>query len=175
MRSCGAPDGRGAARSSRSARIARRGLGALSSTLVPSSDNPDTSAVQSDRPGDRTIVGVVIAGDKRGRLLGFPTANVEIPREHADLEFGVYCGLVDGRPAAISIGVRPTFGAGNSPLLEAHILDFEGDLYGEVIHVRLVERLRGEKAFESVSALVDAMHDDVSAVRRITGAGPADA
>jgi riboflavin kinase/FMN adenylyltransferase len=118
-------------------------------------------------PDRDTIVGPVVHGDKRGRQLGFPTANVEI--EGADIEFGVYAAKVDGRPAAVSVGVRPTFGEGLRPLAEAHLLDFDGDLYGRTIRIELLERVRGELAFEGVDALVAQIHDDVRVVRSILG------
>jgi riboflavin kinase/FMN adenylyltransferase len=111
-----------------------------------------------------TITGPVVHGDKRGRTLGFPTANVEI-KGRRDLEFGVYAGWADGRPAAISIGVRPTFGVGLQPLAEAYLLDFDGDLYGRTIRIELVARLRGEVAFEDVDALLEQIREDVDAVR----------
>lgn len=119
--------------------------------------------------GGTTFAGVVVPGDRRGRELGFPTANVRIPADLDPVAFGIYCGLLDGRPAAISIGVRPTFGDGLEPLLEAHILDFAGDLYGRTVTVELLERIRGERAFDSVGALVDQMRRDVARVREIAG------
>ena len=79
----------------------------------------------------------------------------------------MYVGRVDGRLAAISIGVRPTFGDELEPLLEAYILDFDGDLYGQSVEVELVERIRGEMRFASVDALVDQMREDVRTVREL--------
>ena len=114
-----------------------------------------------------TITGVVVRGDQRGRELGFPTANVRLPSGFEPPNFGVYAGLLDGRPAAISIGVRPTFGAGLEPLLEAYILDFSGDLYGETVRVELLRLIRGELKFTGASELVEQMHDDVDRVRAI--------
>jgi len=90
-----------------------------------------------------SFTGTVVRGDQRGRTLGFPAANIRIPGLDASA-FGVYAGRVDGRAAAISIGVRPTFGDDLEPLLEAYILDFDGDLYGLTVEVQLVERLRGK-------------------------------
>jgi riboflavin kinase / FMN adenylyltransferase len=113
------------------------------------------------------ISGEVVKGDQRGRELGFPTANVRLPDADGAPAFGIYCGLVDGRPAAISVGVRPTFGDGLEPLLEAHILDFSGDLYGRTVEVRLLERIRGERAFADVDELVVEMHRDVRRVREL--------
>jgi riboflavin kinase / FMN adenylyltransferase len=117
------------------------------------------------------ITGEVVHGDHRGRTLGFPTANVRVPDLEPDV-FGVYAGRVDGHPAAISIGVRPTFGDELEPLLEAYILDFDGDLYGQTVTVQLVERIRGEKRFESVDALLDQMHADIDKVRELVDSKP---
>ena len=111
------------------------------------------------------IRGTVIHGDHRGRELGFPTANVRLDERAGDVAFGVYAGRVDGRAAAISVGVRPSFGEGLEPLLEAHILDFSGDLYGSEIVVELVQLLRPELAFANVDELVEQIDADVAAVR----------
>jgi len=113
----------------------------------------------------RILRGTVVHGDHRGRELGFPTANVRLGEEARDVTFGVYAGRVDGRAAAISIGVRPTFGDGLEPLLEAHILDFQGDLYGSDVVVELVQSLRPEQAFDGVGELVEQLHADIAAVR----------
>ncbi len=112
------------------------------------------------------LTGTVAHGDKRGRKLGFPTANL-VPAE--DLAFpghGVYACLAqpsraDPRPAAVSIGVRPTFQTGRGELIEAYILDFEGDLYDATLTLEFLERLRGERRFESAEGLVEQMHRDV--------------
>ena len=111
-------------------------------------------------------------GDERGRRLGFPTANIVPEEELACPGHGVYAGLADGRPAAVSIGVRPTFQTGRGELIEAYILDFEGDLYGTALTLEFVERLRGERRFESAESLVEQMHRDVAETRAITAAAP---
>jgi riboflavin kinase / FMN adenylyltransferase len=116
------------------------------------------------------LTGEVAHGDERGRELGFPTANI-VPDEHlACPGHGVYACLADGRPAAVSIGVRPTFGTGRAELIEAFILDFEGDLYGAPLTIEFVARLRGERRFESVEALIEQMHRDVAQTREIAAA-----
>ncbi len=112
------------------------------------------------------ITGQVVHGDKRGRQLGFPTANVRVPAD-AVPAFGVYAGLLDGAPAAVSVGVRPTFGDGLEPLLEAHLLDFDGDLYGRQVAVELLGFVRAERSFPVVDELVEQMRDDVRAVRAL--------
>jgi riboflavin kinase/FMN adenylyltransferase len=114
--------------------------------------------------------GVVAHGDERGRELGFPTANL-IPGDTLVCPgHGVYACLADGRPAAVSIGVRPTFQTGRGELIEAYILDFEGDLYDSVLTLEFLERLRGERRFESAEALVEQMHEDVARTREIVAA-----
>jgi riboflavin kinase/FMN adenylyltransferase len=119
------------------------------------------------------VRGPVVEGDRRGRELGFPTANVAVAEEICLPAAGIYAGTFTGsdgveRPAALSLGRRPTFYT-DQPylLLEAYLLDFEGDLYGQSAAVGFVDRIRSEERFESVEALVAAMHRDIEAVRRV--------
>ena len=116
------------------------------------------------------VAGEVRHGDARGRLLGFPTANMVPLDGLAYPGHGVYACLADGRPAAVSIGVRPTFTTGRAELIEAYILDFDGDLYGSVLTVEFLERLRGERRFDSAEALVAQMQEDVARTREIVAA-----
>jgi riboflavin kinase/FMN adenylyltransferase len=109
----------------------------------------------------------VVAGDRRGRELGFPTANLVPPDGVVCPGHGVYACLANGTPAAVSIGVRPTFGTGRAELIEAFLIDFDGDLYGTELRLRFLQRLRGERRFESVAALVEEMHRDVERTRAI--------
>jgi len=110
-------------------------------------------------------------GDKRGRELGFPTANLEVPAEMQICADGVYAGWYlrpDGtrHQTAISVGRQPTFYDSRPfSLVEAHLLDFQGDLYDELGTVELVENLRGQERFASVDALIDQMAMDVAATR----------
>jgi riboflavin kinase/FMN adenylyltransferase len=113
------------------------------------------------------ISGLVAHGDERGRELGFPTANLVPDEALACPGHGVYACLADGRPAAVSIGVRPTFDTGRGELIEAYILDFEGDLYDHKLTLEFLERLRGERRFDSARALVEQMHADVTRTREI--------
>jgi riboflavin kinase/FMN adenylyltransferase len=121
------------------------------------------------------VRGVVTPGDRRGHSLGFPTANVAVPDLVAVPADGVYAGWYlrpDGvrRPAAISVGHRPTFYQHRAlVLLEAHILDFEGDLYGEAARVEFVAHLRAQARFDSVEHLVEQMDRDVVATRQVLG------
>jgi riboflavin kinase/FMN adenylyltransferase len=119
------------------------------------------------------VRGTVVEGDRRGRELGFPTANVAIPEEICLPAAGIYAGTFTGadgvaRPAAISLGHRPTFYTDQAYLLlEAYLLDFTGDLYGQEASVGFVDRIRSEERFDSVEDLVAAMHRDVEAARRV--------
>jgi riboflavin kinase/FMN adenylyltransferase len=119
------------------------------------------------------VRGVVAQGDKRGRELGFPTANVSVPGDILLPADGIYAGWferADGsvHPTAISLGRRPTFYVeAHASLLEAHLLDFDGDLYDEHVKVRFVAWLRGEARFDSVDELVAQIDHDCHAARRL--------
>jgi riboflavin kinase/FMN adenylyltransferase len=119
--------------------------------------------------GPFELHGEVVAGDRRGRELGFPTANLVPDPALVTPGHGVYACLADARPAAVSIGVRPTFETGRGELIEAFVIDFAGDLYGHVLRLQFLERLRGERRFDTVEALVAQMHDDVGRARAICG------
>jgi riboflavin kinase / FMN adenylyltransferase len=110
------------------------------------------------------VTGVVVEGDRRGKLLGFPTANLDLPAEQLLPPRGIYVGEALGHRAAISIGVNPHYG-GTSLRVEAHLLDYDGDLYGQKLVVELWERLRDERAFASEAELVEAIAADVEAAR----------
>jgi riboflavin kinase / FMN adenylyltransferase len=114
-----------------------------------------------------SISGPVQHGDKRGRTIGFPTANVAPPAGVALPPHGVYACRVDGMPAAVSIGTRPTFLDAGQTLIEAYVLDFSGDLYGKVIEIEFVEHLRPELRFHHVEELIEAMERDVERTRAI--------
>jgi riboflavin kinase/FMN adenylyltransferase len=117
--------------------------------------------------------GVVVEGDRRGRELGYPTANVAVPNRCCLPADGIYAGVFVGadgveRMSAISLGRRPTFyESADSSLLEAYVLDFDGDLYGQAVKVRFARHLRGEQKFESVDDLVAQIARDVDATRRV--------
>jgi riboflavin kinase/FMN adenylyltransferase len=117
------------------------------------------------------IRGEVVPGDQRGRELGFPTANLVPDPKLASPGHGVYACRVGDHLAAVNVGVRPTFGAGLHPLVEAYVLDFEGDLYGQRLTVEFVARLRGEQRFDSAKELVAQMHRDVEHTRELLASG----
>jgi riboflavin kinase/FMN adenylyltransferase len=120
------------------------------------------------------VRGEVLHGDARGRELGFPTANLLPDEAYVCPGHGVYACLAsaDGleqRPAAVSIGVRPTFQTGRGELIEAYLLDFDGDLYGSELRLDFLDRLRGERRFGDADSLVAQMHRDVELARELAG------
>ncbi len=120
--------------------------------------------------GPFLMEGEVVEGDKRGRELGFPTANLVPDDKLVCPGHGVYAAWAHGRPAAVNVGVRPMFETGRGVLVEAYLIDFEGDLYGETLRVAFAERMRGEKRFESVEALKAQMQRDVEQAAEICAA-----
>lgn len=119
-----------------------------------------------------TVAGEVAHGDERGRTLGYPTANLVPDPRYVTPAHGVYAARATTRagetyPAAVSIGVRPTFVTGRGELIEAYLLDFSGDLYETRLELAFLKRLRGEKRFDSVDALIEQMASDVQAARAI--------
>jgi riboflavin kinase/FMN adenylyltransferase len=133
--------------------------------------NVELAAALLTRPFEAR--GTVVQGDRRGRLLGFPTANVEVPNRICLPADGVYAGWFersDGveHPCAINLGRRPTFYEhADSSLLEAHLLDFDGDLYGEAVKVRFTKFLRSERKFDGIDALVAQLESDVAHARSL--------
>jgi riboflavin kinase/FMN adenylyltransferase len=113
------------------------------------------------------LQGIVVKGDERGRSLGVPTANLKPADNQVVPRAGIYAGLALDRPAAISIGVRPTFEDDGELLVEAHLIDFDGDLYGKVLRLVFLERLRDEARFDSVDELVEQMRRDVERVKEV--------
>jgi riboflavin kinase/FMN adenylyltransferase len=111
--------------------------------------------------------GTVVPGDQRGRTLGFPTANIVPDAQLVCPGFGIYAALADGAPAAVSIGVRPTFGEGLGVLVEAFLIDADIDLYGRELRLDFLARLRGERRFDSREELVEQMQRDVEQARAI--------
>jgi riboflavin kinase/FMN adenylyltransferase len=125
------------------------------------------------------VDGIVVRGDRRGKAMGYPTANVESPQFTAIPADGVYAGhlvlrdhhsgaSLSSHPAAISVGSNPTF-AGARRTVEAFLLDFDGDLYGEHVGVEFVQRLRPMTTFPGVPELLVAMADDVTRTREVLG------
>ena len=153
--------------------IARLGIEAL---RVPLVDNISSSNIRRllaagdvtsaaallGRPAE--VSGVVVLGDRRGGTLGFPTANVAVPSDLLVPKNGIYAGSALGHRAAVSIGTNPHYG-GTERRVEAYLLDYDGDLYGQGIVVELWERLRDEAVFDSEAALVAAIADDVERTR----------
>jgi riboflavin kinase / FMN adenylyltransferase len=121
-----------------------------------------------------TIAGEVVHGDERGRTLGYPTANLVPPEGYAVPGHGVYAARArtasgEERIAAVNVGVRPMFVTGRGELIEAYLVDFEGDLYDTVLEIEFLKRLRGEKRFAGLDELVAQMGRDVETTRAIAG------
>ncbi len=115
--------------------------------------------------------GEVVHGDKRGRALGYPTANLVPDPKLVCPGHGVYAGRTRGGVlAAVNVGVRPTFATGRGVLIEAYLLDWDGDLYGSELSLEFLKRLRGERRFERVEDLLDQMRCDVEDARTVAGA-----
>ncbi|MGI6209169.1 MAG: riboflavin biosynthesis protein RibF [Anaerolineae bacterium] len=148
-----------------------------SSTLVRrclGAGNVEKAARLLGRP--YSVCGRVVPGDGRGRHLGYPTANIAVhPHKRLPAD-GVYCAYVehDGQmtPAVVNVGVRPTFGA-ETRTVEAHLLGFTGDLYGELVRLCFVERLRGEQRFSGAEELMAQLAHDVEDARRVFELGTA--
>jgi riboflavin kinase / FMN adenylyltransferase len=113
------------------------------------------------------IEGAVVEGDQRGRELGFPTANMVPDDRLAIPGHGVYAAFADGVPAAVNVGIRPTFDSGRGVLIETYLIDREEDLYGRILRVALVARLRGERRFTGVEELIAQMRIDVLDAKRV--------
>ena len=111
--------------------------------------------------------GEVVSGDRRGRTLGYPTANLVPDEALVCPGHAVYAARADGTPAAVSVGVRPTFGTGRAVLVEAYLLDTDEDLYGRELRLDFVARLRGERRFDTIDALVAQMDHDVRRTREL--------
>jgi len=117
-----------------------------------------------------TLEGEVVAGDRRGRELGMATANLVPDDRLVHPGHGVYAATAEGHPAAVNVGVRPTFESGRGVVIEAHLIDFDEDLYGRSIRISFLARLRGERRFDSAEALVEQMNRDVEDARRVCSA-----
>jgi riboflavin kinase/FMN adenylyltransferase len=113
------------------------------------------------------VEGPVVEGDRRGRALGFPTANLIPDDALVSPGHGVYAAFANGIPAAVNVGVRPTFETGRGLLIEAYLIDYEGDLYGENLRIAFLERLRGERRFPGAEELIAQMHRDVEDARNL--------
>ena len=129
--------------------------------LVHAGD-PERATTLLGRPPE--VEGIVVRGDGRGRELGFPTANLDVPADLLVPPDGVYAGWAGGRRAAVSIGTNPHFD-GVERRVEAHLLDFDGDLYGDRLVVEIWTPIREQRRFDSLEELVAAIGDDVDRTR----------
>jgi riboflavin kinase/FMN adenylyltransferase len=145
------------------------GLRASSSAVRDALADADLLRAEALLGRPYAIAGRVVHGDKIGRTLGFPTANVQLKRKRVPLT-GVYAVTVSGvdkrpLPGAASIGVRPTIGAGLKPVLEVYLLDFDRDIYGAHVTVHFLRKLRDEARFDSREALTEQIARDVQATQ----------
>ena len=129
---------------------------------------PERAATLLGRPPE--VEGIVVRGDGRGRELGFPTANLDVPQELLVPPDGVYAGWAGDRRAAVSIGTNPHFD-GVERRVEAHLLDFDGDLYGQRLVVEIWSPIRDQRRFDSLEELVAAIGDDIERTRTATRPG----
>jgi riboflavin kinase/FMN adenylyltransferase len=152
---------------------AGRGEKASSTTIRHAIVEGDLARAEALLGRPYEVRGVVAEGDRRGRELGFPTANVSVPGDILLPADGIYAGWYerpDGavHPTAISLGRRPTFyEEAHASLLEAHLLDFSGELYGEAAKVRFIARLRAEERYDSVDELVEQIQRDCDQARAL--------
>lgn len=117
------------------------------------------------------VSGEVVPGSRRGRTIGFPTANVDVAEEKVIPSRGVFAAFVELNgiryESVTNIGFRPTFNMARFPVVEAHILDFNEDIYGETLSIDFLEKIRDEKKFESIDKLIDQINEDILTARRI--------
>jgi riboflavin kinase/FMN adenylyltransferase len=152
--------------------VAHEGEAISSSRIRALVDAGDVAAAARLLGAPYALGGTVKQGDGRGRELGLPTANLDVPAQQLLPGTGIYAATATGEPlegelpAAVSVGVRPTFGGGEL-LVEAYLIDFEGDLYGRHLQLELLERLRDEERFDSPEGLVEQMKKDVADTRSI--------
>jgi riboflavin kinase/FMN adenylyltransferase len=150
----------------------------FSSTYIRSCvDAGDVAAAARALGRPHRLEGVVVRGDQRGRELGFPTANLLVPANAAVPADGIYAAWLnrdrDGarRPAAVSVGTNPTF-SGKERRVEAFVLDFEGDLYGERVSLDFVDRLREQRVYQGIAPLIAQIAEDVEQTRDVLRNGP---
>jgi len=159
-------------------RLSREGMTVSSTRLRAVLASGRLEEVRREIGRRYAVVGKVVRGDQRGRELGFPTANLEFENEVALPADGIYAVRTSwGGPDPLnpsrtadgvaSLGVRPTFGQGGRRVLEVHLFDLDEDLYGDRLRVEFVRRLRGEKRFATVQALISEMHRDSDRARRV--------
>jgi len=154
--------------------VAQEAGGVVSSTLIRqqiADGKVEDVAAEMGRPF--RIEGYVEPGAHRGKGLGFPTANLRIADKILLPKIGVYAGWLTWKgtryPALVNVGLNPTFEDRSTPIVEAHVLDFAGDLYGEVVSIEFTHRLRDELKFDDPADLVRAIEDDVTKGRRLLG------
>ena len=151
----------------------RRDHVALDSALAPANpDRPDRDEALAPEVAEVRVRDLEEV-ERLGRV-GQEPAHSLVPDEHYVVPgHGVYAAWAHGHPAAVNVGVRPTFETGRGLLVEAHLVGFDGDIYGETLRIAFLERLRGERRFESVDELVEQMNRDVDEAKTIAESGRA--
>jgi riboflavin kinase/FMN adenylyltransferase len=121
------------------------------------------------------LEGHVVKGAGRGRELGIPTANLDLPEKIILPKVGIYAGWMehegDRHPAVVNVGFNPTFEDRSVPIVEVHALDFDGDLYGKVVGIEFTHRLRDERKFPSADAMMEEIRKDIAKARELLGVG----
>jgi riboflavin kinase/FMN adenylyltransferase len=127
----------------------------------------DVEAAARCLGGPFLLEGEVVEGDRRGRELGFPTANIVPSDELVCPGYGGYAAFANGHPAAVNVGVRPTFETGLGLLVEAYLIDFDGDLYGQRLRLGFIGHLSGERRFSTAEELLPQVRRDVARAREL--------
>ena len=128
--------------------------------------DPYTLIVRRLTPSDSMyfiLEGEVIHGAELGRKIGFPTANINYPKEIVKIPFGVYAAQVNGMSAVLNWGMKPTVHNTELPVVETHILNYSGNLYGKTLKIELFKRIRGEKCFNNLEELKKQIDKDIQA------------
>ena len=107
------------------------------------------------------ITGKVIHGAKLGKKIGFPTANVEYPKNITKIPFGVYLAKLDDKYGIMNYGIKPTINGNNIPITETHIFDFSGDLYGKNVKIEIIKKIREEQKFDNLDKLKEQINKDI--------------
>lgn len=145
-------------------------LPGVCSTLIRRAlERGDVKAATDMLGREYALKGEVVSGRHLGRKLGFPTANLDIGRRMLLPGKGVYAGRLDGMPAVVNIGENPTVDIGNPLTVEAHVIGFDGDLYGKKVRLSFVDRIRDEEKFDSLDSLRGQIERDKEVAKRILG------
>jgi len=150
-----------------------RGLVVSSTVIRQALEEGDVEAAREFLGYWPTLNGQVVGGEMRGREIGFPTANLELPPDLVLPSRGVYAARIELEAgwfnSVVNIGMKPTFGNGRDTVVEAHVLDYSGDLYGQQVTVEFRHKLRNENRFDNIGDLIGQIRSDVQQARRLLG------